>query len=91
MIYEKLLPVGFLKLLNNLDIKTISIADEDYDTLGCNVLPLSTTKCLITKGNDRTTKIIEQNGIEVIEFQASEICYKGSGGPTCLTRPIYRD
>ena len=91
LIYEKLLPVGFLKLLNNLDIKTISIADEDYDTLGCNVLPLSTTKCLITKGNDRTTKIIEQNGIEVIEFQASEICYKGSGGPTCLTRPIYRD
>jgi len=91
LIYEKLLPVGFLKLLNNLDIKTISIADEDYDTLGCNVLPLSTTKCLITKGNDRTTKIIEQNGIEVIEFQASEICYKGSGGPTCLTIPIYRD
>ena len=91
LIYEKLLPVGFLKLLNNLDIKTISIVDEDYDTLGCNVLPLSTTKCLITKGNDSTTKIIEQNGIEVIEFQASEICYKGSGGPTCLTRPIYRD
>ena len=91
LIYEKLLPVGFLKLLNNLDIKTISIADEDYDTLGCNVLPLSTTKCLITKGNDSTTKIIEQNGIEVIEFHASEICYKGSGGPTCLTRPIYRD
>ena len=74
LIYEKLLPVGFLKLLNNLDIKTISIVDEDYDTLGCNVLPLSTTKCLITNGNDSTTKIIEQNGIEVIEFQASEIC-----------------
>ena len=91
LIYEKLLPVGFLKFLNKIDIKTISIADEDYDTLGCNVLPLSTTKCLITNGNDRTTKIIEDNGIEVIEFQASEICYKGSGGPTCLTRPLYRD
>jgi len=51
---------------------------------------LSTTKCLITSGNDKTFKIIEENGIEVIEFQASEICYKGSGGPTCLTRPIYR-
>jgi len=91
LIYEKLLPVGFLEFLNKIAIKTISIADEDYDTLGCNVLPLSTTKCLITNGNDRTTKIIEDNGIEVIEFQASEICYKGSGGPTCLTRPLYRD
>ena len=91
LIYEKLLPVGFLKFLNKIAIKTISIADEDYDTLGCNVLPLSTTKCLITNGNDRTTKIIEDNVIEVIEFQASEICYKGSGGPTCLTRPLYRD
>jgi len=90
LIYKKLLPVGLLKLLKQLDIKTISIADEDYDSLGCNVLPLSTTKCLITSGNDKTFKIIEENGIEVIEFQASEICYKGSGGPTCLTRPIYR-
>ena len=91
LIYEKLLPVGFLEFLNKIAIKTISIADEDYDTLGCNVLPLSTTKCLITNGNDRTTKIIEDNGFEVIEYQASEICYKGSGGPTCLTRPLYRD
>ena len=90
LIYKKLLPVGLLKLLKQLDIKTISIADEDYDSLGCNVLPLSTTKCLITSGNNKTFKIIEDNGIEVIEFQASEICYKGSGGPTCLTRPIYR-
>ena len=90
LIYKKLLPVGLLKLLKQLDIKTISIADEDYDSLGCNVLPLSTTKCLITSGNDKTFKIIEENGVEVIEFQASEICYKGSGGPTCLTRPIYR-
>lgn len=90
LIYKKLLPIGLLKLLKKLDIKTISIADEDYDSLGCNVLPLSTTKCLITSGNDKTFKIIEENGIEVIEFQASEICYKGSGGPTCLTRPIYR-
>ena len=90
LIYKKLLPVGLLKLLKQLDIKTIFIADEDYDSLGCNVLPLSTTKCLITSGNDKTFKIIEDNGIEVIEFQASEICYKGSGGPTCLTRPIYR-
>ena len=90
LIYKKLLPIGLLKLLKKLDIKTISIADEDYDSLGCNVLPLSTTKCLITSGNDKTFKIIEENGVEVIEFQASEICYKGSGGPTCLTRPIYR-
>ena len=90
LIYKKLLPISLLKLLEKLDIKTISIADEDYDSLGCNVLPLSTTKCLITSGNNKTCKIIEENGIEVIEFQASEICYKGSGGPTCLTRPIYR-
>ena len=90
LIYKKLLPISLLKLLKKLDIKTISIADEDYDSLGCNVLPLSTTKCLITSGNNKTCKIIEENGIEVIEFQASEICYKGSGGPTCLKRPIYR-
>jgi arginine deiminase len=33
---------------------------------------------------------LEAAGVEVVEIDGSEICRKGSGGPTCLTRPLVR-
>ena len=71
-------------------VKFLNIDESEYNTLACNVLPLSENKCLIVSGNDKTRSIIDRTGIETIEFEASEICYKGSGGPTCITRPIHR-
>lgn len=90
LIYEKLIPVGFLNFLKAKNIKFLNIDESEYDTLACNVLPLSENKCLIVSGNDKTRSVIDRSGIETIEFEASEICYKGSGGPTCITRPILR-
>lgn len=90
LIYEKLIPVGFLNFLKSKNIKFLNIDESEYNTLACNVLPLSENKCLIVSGNDKTRSIIDRTGIETIEFEASEICYKGSGGPTCITRPIHR-
>ena len=31
-----------------------------------------------------------ENGVEVFTYDGSEISLKGSGGPTCLTRPFLR-
>jgi N-dimethylarginine dimethylaminohydrolase len=91
LIYEKLIPISFLNFLRSIDINFIHIEESEYETLACNVLPLSEDKCLIVKGNPKTRSIIEKSGIETLEIDASEICYKGSGGPTCITRPIQRD
>ena len=91
LIYEKLIPISFLNFLRSIDINFIHIEESEYETLACNVLPLSEDKCLIVKGNPKTRSIIEKSGIETLEIDASEICYKGSGGPTCITRPIHRD
>ena len=33
---------------------------------------------------------LESNNVEVFTYDGSEISLKGAGGPTCLTRPIYR-
>jgi arginine deiminase len=41
-------------------------------------------------GNPLTRKRLEQAGAQVTMFSGDEICRKGSGGPTCLTRPISR-
>src|SRR3989449_7613220 len=34
---------------------------------------------------------LERAGVTVREFAGREICLKGGGGPTCLTRPLTRD
>ena len=41
-------------------------------------------------GNSITKKLLESNNVEVFTYDGSEISLKGAGGPTCLTRPIYR-
>ena len=33
---------------------------------------------------------MEERGVEVHVFPAGEVGVNGSGGPTCLTRPILR-
>jgi N-dimethylarginine dimethylaminohydrolase len=41
-------------------------------------------------GNPVVRRRLEQRGVEVVEYEGSEISLKGGGGPTCLTRPLRR-
>jgi arginine deiminase len=66
------------------------VPDEDYPSLGCNVLAVAPGIVVIAEGNDATAKAMRDHGVEVHTYAASEI-NKGEGGPTCLTRPILRD
>jgi N-dimethylarginine dimethylaminohydrolase len=42
------------------------------------------------EGNPKTRAALEAAGAEVWTFDGSDICLKGGGGPTCLTRPLLR-
>ena len=63
--------------------------EEDWLTLGCNVLAVAPGVCVIASGNEATAQLLREQGCEVHVYAASEIS-KGEGGPTCLTRPILR-
>jgi N-dimethylarginine dimethylaminohydrolase len=41
-------------------------------------------------GNPETRDRLTRAGVTVHEFSGQEICAKGGGGPTCLTRPLER-
>jgi N-dimethylarginine dimethylaminohydrolase len=41
-------------------------------------------------GNPRMAAALAAAGCEVHTYEASEIGVNGSGGPTCMTRPILR-
>jgi N-dimethylarginine dimethylaminohydrolase len=90
VIYPRIMPVVLLELLHDRAIQFVHVPEEEYDTLGCNVLALSPRNALMAAGNPVTRARLEAAGCKVIEFDGSEICLPGAGGPTCLTRPILR-
>jgi N-dimethylarginine dimethylaminohydrolase len=90
VVYSRLLPVPFREFLLQRSIELVEVPDEEFDTMGANVLALAPRRCLVLAGNAHTRRALEQAGAEVIEYEGQEISVKGAGGPTCLTRPLER-
>ena len=90
VVFEPLLPVGLWYLLRELGIRSIPVPEEEFATLGCNVLAVRPGVVIVAEGNPRTAAALRDAGCEVHAYAATEIGINGSGGPTCLTRPILR-
>jgi N-dimethylarginine dimethylaminohydrolase len=90
VVYLPLLPAGLWELLGELGVRTIRVPDEEFATLGCNVLAVRPGVCVVADGNPATRRALESAGCEVHAYPAFEIGVNGSGGPTCLTRPLLR-
>ena len=90
VVYSPLITVPFRNYLLKRGIQLIEVPEEEYSTLGCNILALEPRKVIMVDGNPKMRASLEKEGVEVSVFDGSEICLKGAGGPTCLTRPIYR-
>ncbi|MGB2984495.1 MAG: arginine deiminase family protein [Phycisphaerae bacterium] len=91
LVYSPLMPVPFREALLSRGMTLVEVPDSEFETMGCNVLAVAPRKCIMLSGNPQTRTRLEGVGVEVHEFDGQEICAKGSGGPTCLTRPILRD
>ena len=90
VVYLPLLPVGLWQLLGELGIRLVEVPDEEFATLGCNVLAVRPGVVILADGNPRTAAALAGAGCEVHTYPATEIGVNGSGGPTCMTRPILR-
>ena len=71
-------------------VSLVEVPEEEFDSMGANVLALAPRRCLIVAGNVKTRTALERAGADVLEYVGSEISLKGGGGPTCLTRPLAR-
>jgi len=90
LVYSKLLPVSFREYLLGRKIKLVEVPDEEYESMGCNVLAIAPKKVIMIEGNSITKKLLEDEGVEIFTYSGLEISNKGAGGPTCLTRPFLR-
>jgi N-dimethylarginine dimethylaminohydrolase len=91
LIYSPLMPIAFRNDLLCRGYKLIELPEDEFDSMGCNVLALSPLECLMVAGNPKTQAVLEKAGCRVKTYEGSEISLKGGGGPTCLTRPILRE
>lgn len=91
LVYSRLLTVPFRQLLLARGFTLVEVPDEEYDSMGCNVLAVAPRKVIAVAGNPITKQRMEAAGVEVFTYEGSDISVKGSGGPTCLTRPFWRE
>lgn len=90
LVYSPLLPVPFRELLLERGFGLVEVPDEEFETCACNVLAVAPRVAIAVDGNPRTRRRLESAGVEVHAYVGAEISAKGSGGPTCLTRPLER-
>ena len=85
------LAVESVELLRARGFEFIEIDSAERPTLACNVLSLGRRRLLALEENKNTNQKLRQAGFDVRTFPGSELCINGSGGTTCLTRPLLRN
>jgi N-dimethylarginine dimethylaminohydrolase len=89
VVYEPLLPTRLAQLLEERGVELVPVPDDEFGSMGSNVLALAPRVALAVEGNPRTRERMERAGVEVLTYRGEELS-KGDGGPTCLTRPLLR-
>lgn len=84
------LPAGLHELLHDHSVEIVPVPEEEMATQGCNILAVRPGVVVMVEGNPVTQRALVDRGCEVHTFAGGEVCINGSGGPTCITRPILR-
>ena len=90
VVYSSLMPIKFRNELLKRGFEFVEVPDEEFESMGCNVLAIAPRQCVMVFGNPKTQKRLELAGCKVKTYEGEEISVKGGGGPTCLTRPMLR-
>jgi N-dimethylarginine dimethylaminohydrolase len=84
------LAVQTVELLRSRGFEFVEIDTSERETLACNVLSLGRRRLLALEDNPKSNERMRRAGFDVRTFPGCELCINGSGGPTCLTRPLLR-
>ncbi|MDZ4714223.1 MAG: arginine deiminase family protein [Cytophagales bacterium] len=91
VVYSPLMPIFFRNELLRRGFELIEVPEAEFETMGCNVLAISTRNCIMVKSNPQTAAALRKAGCRITEYSGNEISVRGGGGPTCLTRPLQRE
>jgi dimethylargininase len=88
--YLPMMPVRLVRLLADRGVHVVEVPDEEFPTMGPNVLALAPRRALALDGNPVTRARMADAGVRVTTYAGRHISLNGDGGPTCLTRPLAR-
>ena len=91
VVFKRLTSVLFLTWLSERGVDFVEVPEEEFGTMGPNVLAVGPRQCVMLQDNPITRSRLEAAGCEVVTYRGNEISLKAEGGATCLTRPILRE
>tara|TARA_R110000787_G_scaffold31206_4_gene83047 strand:- start:194 stop:1042 length:849 start_codon:yes stop_codon:yes gene_type:complete len=94
LVYAPMLPVAFWQLLEDRGYTLVEAPDDEFaasNGLNLNVLALTPGEVIMVDGFPKTRVLMEKAGCKVTSFNADALCIPCEGGPTCLTRPVWRE
>ncbi|MDX2006386.1 MAG: arginine deiminase family protein [Meiothermus sp.] len=89
-VFERFMPVALMEALEERGIGWIAMPEEEFYSLGNNLLTLAPRLILMAEGNPKSRALLEAAGCQVLTYSGEEISKNREGGPTCLTRPLWR-
>jgi N-dimethylarginine dimethylaminohydrolase len=90
VVYLPMVPVRLVHLLEARGIAIVEVPEEEFLSLGPNVLALGPRRAITVDANPVTRGRLEAAGVEVQTYPGDHVCRNGDGGPTCLTRVLAR-
>ena len=87
LVYRRIMPVSLCEIFNERGVQLVDVSEAGVRHAGLQRSGAVTAQLVMVDGILYTIAI-EAVGCSVREFDGSEICLPGAGGPTCLTRPL---
>jgi dimethylargininase len=88
--YPPLMPVALMEFLADRGIHVVPVPDEEFESMGPNVLAVAPRRAIALGGNPITCRRMEAAGVDVSAYTGEHVSARGEGGPTCLTRALLR-
>ena len=82
-------PVDVFALLAEHGVEVVEITAEEAKREACNCLCLGERRVVCYDHNERVLDALRERRVDVVAVAGDELL-KGTGGPRCMTRPIYR-
>jgi N-dimethylarginine dimethylaminohydrolase len=90
VIFRPLMPVALYQELLDRKFRLVRIPDDEFETMGSNILAISPGVLVMLDGNPVTQGYLENLGFSVFTYKGNELSLRSEGGATCLTRPLLR-
>ncbi len=87
-----LMPTALWEEMRRRNVRLLEVPEDEFiHTQATNVLTVAPRRCIMLDGSPVTRHLLEMADCEVVTFPGAPLSFKTEGGPTCLTRPVWRD